>query len=76
MKKYIASVTICLGEYTPEEGLRYNKYRSKNKIVDVENPTEKEMKMYFDNYLDQLAGSNDGSEMIANAKPIIVEVGI
>lgn len=34
---------------------------------DPKNPTEAELRKYFDDKLQNYAGSNDGSEMLANA---------
>lgn len=43
----------------------------RNHFNDPNNPTNKEVKKYFADIQDQYAGSNDGSELIANADLII-----
>lgn len=42
-----------------------------NYFEDQNNPTEKEIKDYFDNVINSYAESNDGSELLANAKIVI-----
>lgn len=58
MSKYVAKLDISF-EATEEEI---------KERLDIETaPTEKQVNQYFDEILENYAGSNDGSELLANA---------
>lgn len=42
--------------------------RLKRLFADPANPTDAEIARYFERVVDDVAGSNDGSELLANAK--------
>ena len=65
-KVWTAEIVIGLGCLELEE-IQKNPERYKKYFADVNNPTEKEIKRYFSRRQEDYAGSNDGSEMIANA---------
>lgn len=65
-KTFSASITIELGQVTPE-AIKENRSMARF-FKDPDNPTAAEAKNYFRRQLEDYAGSNDGSEMLANAR--------
>lgn len=64
-KTWYAKITLGLGSISQEK-IKGNKYLREH-FKDPENPTEDEVRAYFENVQQNYAGSNDGSELIANA---------
>ncbi len=60
--KYSAHIKIGLGSITTEEMKKLP-----DQFKDPNNPTDKELNAYFADQQESYAGSNDGSEAIANA---------
>ncbi len=67
MATWTATITLTLGTLSTDYIKKYIR-EYQDFFVDVDNPTEEEIRRYFDRVQDNYAGSNDGSELIANAK--------
>lgn len=75
MKKWIAILDI---ELTLTEGqiMENLEYFGSTPFADPKNPSIKEIKEFFQDRLYHLAGSNDGSELLANADFRLVQIDV
>lgn len=66
MKTWIAKLNI-------ELTLTEKEIQNSEQFIDPKNPTKEEITNYFENLIEEYSGSNDGSELLANAKYSIIE---
>lgn len=71
MKKWTAKLNIKLS--LTEDDLLNEMDWNKKLFADIHNPTEKEIRTYFNKAIKDYAGSNDGSELLADASYDLIE---
>jgi hypothetical protein len=72
VKTWKASITIDLGTINAADLPQERDY-IKIFFKDLNNPTDEEVEKYFQSVVENYAGSNDGSELLANS-PVDIEV--
>lgn len=71
MKKWVCNLKLDLT--LSADQLRRDPGHYGGHFKDLDNPTLEEVSSYFKWYQEELAGSNDGGEMLANARMTITE---
>lgn len=76
MKTFVAKLDMSysLTEEEVKEAIAHLPSFLKKKIENAENPTENDVSLVFEDYISEQAGSNSGSEDLANAKFTVEEV--
>lgn len=64
---------IWISKLNIELTLTEKEIQNSEQFIDPKNPTKEEINNYFENLIQEYAGSNDGSELLANAKYNIIE---